>query len=471
MTGNKRTNLYSRRNLSLSMLSTYMYNDLRQQILDLAKALYGSRGVFSGGTFTFGGSDVVNIAAIEALDNDGHLINLEAHSNIAFPNVAGTTYYVGYRYVEVEVPETPVNAIEISPFAGTYNYRFYEENVGEIGSPDQVIDNSGTLTLVIDGVVGTTSAAGRTAKVWLTTPISGNQGWYEDLTIYYGTNPSWSGNKNYVTTTGDFHQQALSGSVSTTTSDYRVWMHGVTITTTDITSNTNYIFLGTITGDGPHAIPVSYDQSGITYLPISVQSYNIYLNQLAKDYYGDNYQFGGLNARSDKGEGPLATNDATPDISNYRTWATTNTSATTITNLDGGKRGDIRTIACHDDFTTLQSVVVVGNPGLYLKDLSDWTLTYGDNITLLYAGSSKWWELGRTEHTGGFTSTSSTSSSSSSTSTFSSTSSSSSSSTSSSVSTSTSSSSSSSSTSSSSSSSSSSCSTSSSSSTSSTSPV
>lgn len=418
-TGEKRTNFYSRRNLSLSMLSTYMYNNLRQQVLDLTRALYNSRGVFSGGLFTFASNDAVSISATEALDNQGHLIILEAHSNISFANVSGTTYYVGYKYVEVEVPETPTNAVEISPFSGIFNYRFYEENVGEIGNPDQVIDNdNGTITLVVDGVVGALEAvasnnAGRSIKVWLTNPISGNAGWYEDQVIKYGTNPNWAGNKNYITTQGDFHQQALIDAISTDTTAYRIWMHGATITTTDISSDTNYIFLGTITGNGPHVVPVIHDQSGIISLPTSVDSYKIYIDQLAKDYYGDAYNFTELSTRSTRSTGLFTDGDTTPDISDYRTWNTKNTGLTTISTLDGGLRGDIRKIVAKDNKTTLQY-----NANLLLKDGIDWSMVYGDSITLLCLNAGSWAELGRTEYiTGTFTSTSSSTSTTSSSST------------------------------------------------------
>jgi len=423
-TGDKRVNIYNRRHLPLEMLSTYMYDYIRQLTLDATKAVYPNRGVFTGGVISASVADTIDITATEALDHEGHFVNMRVQNQIAFPNISGVTYYVGIRYTELEVPKNTEGAVEISPFSGTAQYVYYEENIGEDGYPEEVIDNgNGTITMSINTVVGSMDNSGRTARIWLTNPQSGNTGWYEDVVIQYGTNAGWVGNKNYITTTGNFHQIVISGSISTTVSDYRVWVGDVTITTVDISNDTNYIYLGTVLGNGPGNTPVTFTD-GRNMIVTSVIPVNLKLQELAKEYYGDGYTFNGDGNRSNRPVGVFTPGDTSPNISAAKRWITANAGVgvTTITSLQGGKRGDIRQIYAYDNHTILQH-----SSNLKLQNSMDYIMNYGDNITLFCIGSNTWYEIGRTEGLLSSTSSSSstttvTTSSSSTTSSFSSTS-------------------------------------------------
>jgi len=415
-TNDKRARLYNRKFTSVSFLDTYLYGTLHNNITDVLARTYTS-GVISGGVLSSSQANTVTVSAIQAITGTGNILDVVTASlldNIPFENTNLTTYYVGLKYVEVEASDPVASAVETNAQTGVPEYAYWQEQLGELGNPDSITDNGdNTITLVVDGLTESGhSWAGRTVRVWLATLLSTSSGWYEDLTI------QWDGSHNYVTTTGNFHQLSVRGVISTTVTAYRVWVKGITITTTDISSNSDYVFLGTITGNG--ATPVAFNQTGMQSVATFGNFFNN-LNQLAKDINGDNYSFFNTGTRSSRIVGAFTDGDTTPDISNYESFATANTFATTITSLDGGVIGDIRQIIAKDSNTTLQHSSV-----LALANGIDFAMALYDSITFECVATDTWHEIYRTEinyigTTSSTTTSSSTSSTSSTTSTTSST--------------------------------------------------
>lgn len=397
-TNDKRTHLYNRKFTSINVLDTYFYDNLNTHIDNILSRIYPS-GVLSGGTLSSTTNDTVTISDTEALSYNGKIIDISSQT-IPFENNTGITYYIGIKYIEVEASNPTSSATETDAQTSTPDYAFWQEQIGEIDNPTSIFnDGDGTLTIVVDNVVGTDDISGRYIRIWLSTLLSTDSGWHEDLEITYGNTAYWVGNKNYVTTSGDFHQTSVKGTISTTPAAYRCWLGteditygvigGITITTTDISSNNDYIFLGTVTGNGPSAIPVVFDQSSMVSL-VEYGDFNNYIVQLSKDIYGDKYVLNGLEEPSTRTFGTFTDGDVSPDISNYRTYYTGNTALTNINALDGGVKGDIRTIIANDSNTVLKSSV-----NLALANDSDLSMSMYDALTFKCMSTGTWYELYR----------------------------------------------------------------------------
>lgn len=92
---------------------------------------------------------------------------------------------------------------------------------------------------------------------------------------------------------------------------------------------------------------------------------------------------------------PIATftdGDTTPDVSSARLFETGNTSATTITNFDGGEPGQIITIKAGDNNTTIDD-----GPNIRLNGTADFAMGDQDTLTLVHYGSGIWREVSRME--------------------------------------------------------------------------
>lgn len=185
----------------------------------------------------------------------------DVSKSIKFENANGVVYYVGLRYAEVEFDEAQVN-----PKYGNPEYPSFLDTCGEVGAPNLITNTAGVkIAIRIDSITESgVDHSGRTVKVWLTTPVSG----VPSVAFYEGTS-YYSGGHNYVDipySGGDGPLgQDTSGGVppSTTPGDYRVWIKGVTWRrNTDLSTNADYWFAGTVTGAGAGNPPVTFDIGG-----------------------------------------------------------------------------------------------------------------------------------------------------------------------------------------------------------------
>lgn len=113
------------------------------------------------------------------------------------------------------------------------------------------------------------------------------------------------------------------------------------------------------------------------------------LVQVGMDIFGESYSLENLGARSVRTTGTFTDGDATPDISDYRTWITANTGPTNITTFNGGIEDDRRTILFGDAATTL-----VDGATLVLAGGVNFNGAAGDTIRFIYIGAV-WYEISR----------------------------------------------------------------------------
>lgn len=238
--------------LSMSKLGTYGIDGLRSRVDDLIGLVYSSSGWidldgFSGPvaiTFTANDSFVVE-ADRQGVDEDGNVLTTNndgaTSGRYPFPNAAATTYYVYAGFAEIP------SAIEYIPGTGAFAYTRYKEIVGKSAASTAVVDNgNGTITLTVTNVFpGGENHAGRKVYVWLGTPQTSDPAGIELCTV------TFSGGANKITTTTKLGQTT----VSTTAADYTVALLGYTVRPTSNPSEG--LVLGTITGNGPAATPVT----------------------------------------------------------------------------------------------------------------------------------------------------------------------------------------------------------------------
>ena len=110
------------------------------------------------------------------------------------------------------------------------------------------------------------------------------------------------------------------------------------------------------------------------------------LKQVAKDMFGDAYQFNGIGLRSDRVIGYISDETETPDIRSYRTWQIVN--YVIIRNLLMGKPDDIRYLIWRTE------AKIDCNCAIRLQGDLPFTGLAGDTMVLMFDGLS-WRELTR----------------------------------------------------------------------------
>ena len=255
-TGADRVNIYLKKFMSQQHMESNFLNYLRQLVLDLMADMYPQEGFFYGGVMSADGNDKFQLStALLATDGLGHRLSLNPTyaSGIQFENALGIEYYVGLRYNDI--PELT----EINVRSGEIEYSFDQESIGEIADPDAVVDNGTTITLTVDSVTESgVSNAGRKVLVWLKQAVGEVDAFYEGTVI-------WDGSNNKVTTTHLLGQDV--GSVSTTASDYQVFLIGPTVKrNTDLDADPLYAFVGKVTGAGAGNPPSTFNESGKHYI-------------------------------------------------------------------------------------------------------------------------------------------------------------------------------------------------------------
>ena len=247
-TSAKKINIPFGKFISQQQLVDNFLEYLSVQDFDYFKTMYPVDGFFSGGSLTDDGADRLKVGTpLKATDGLGHLLSLDpSEAAVQFENTIATPYYVGLRFNYVP------SGIEVNPKTGKFDYSKNEERVGELASPDAVVDNGATITFTVDSVTeASVDNTGRKVLCYLKTAVGEADAFYEG-TVFY------SGGVNKVTTTHLLGQTA--GGVSVTASDYQVLLIGPTVKkNTDLSTIPSVAFVGTVTGAGAGNTPTTFD--------------------------------------------------------------------------------------------------------------------------------------------------------------------------------------------------------------------
>jgi hypothetical protein len=271
-TNDKKINIYQGRLFSLT--------GMKEQFLDLLWDELGAvaEAAFFGKTGTLHATDIIELnnsgggstftvdltGGATKVFADGHTIDLSLITgtgiteDIPCENSVGVDYYVGVKYAEVEY------GVENNPRRGDPEYPSLKQTYGELDNPDSVADNATYIRLVINAITESgVDHSGRTVRVWLVDPVSPN----EAVAFFEGTS-AYSAPNNYVDipysgADGPLGQDTGVDPPSTTATDYKVFIEGVTWKrNTDLRNNPDYAFLGIITGGTPPTFDMS-DQEPI----------------------------------------------------------------------------------------------------------------------------------------------------------------------------------------------------------------
>lgn len=267
-TGDRKANIYNKRNMSQEAWEEHFLNFLDDKINDTTRAAFLQPGVLSdkeiGLTSSTDDTFSLDISlADRGIDGFGHIVDIgnvatSFHEDVPFENANLVDYYVGIRYQSV--PED----VERNPRSSEPEYPWYEDTMGELGAPDSVTDNTTYIRLVLNGILESgVDHRGKTVRVWLNKPVSPT-----DSVAYFEGTVQYTGSDNYVDIpyspgNGPLGQTAPTFPISTTALDYSCWVKGVSwFRNTDISTDDNYFFLGTVQGSGLGTTPTVFDTSG-----------------------------------------------------------------------------------------------------------------------------------------------------------------------------------------------------------------
>ena len=277
--GDKRMNFYAKKFFHLNQVRDNFLGYLKSMIEATRYRIFPYAGLFNVPVLTSSVADTIHIApAPEGMDAYGHemavggeqLGTTLVYENVTFPNTNAVVYSVGMRW-----NDTVPSGIEPNVRTKAAEYALLEEVVGEVGAPDNVtlvISTPLKLRLNIDTLfISATPVnnSGRKAVAWLVDPLSQ----VEAVAIYEAT-VQWDGTHNYIeipytTLQGPLGQTSPDYPISMVTTDYQVWVEGVTVvpkSAKDLSVDDNYVFLGEVTGVGRGSIPTVFDVTGQKYL-------------------------------------------------------------------------------------------------------------------------------------------------------------------------------------------------------------
>jgi hypothetical protein len=267
-TGDQRVNIYNKRMVPQEGWEQHFFTYLNNKVIDTARAAFLQPGVLDDDSIgiTSSVNDTISLDITNAergIDGSGNIIDLSQlatslYEDYPFENTNTTVYYVGFRYQSV-----PQN-VERNPRSSEPEYPWYLDTIGELGDPDSVVDNTTYIRLQLNSILeSSVDHSGRPVTVWLKNPVSP-----VDSVAYYTGTVAYSSPNNYI----DIPYTALAGPlgqtdptypISTTATDYSVHVKGISwFKNTDISTDDNYVFIGTVTGNGPAATPTSFDISG-----------------------------------------------------------------------------------------------------------------------------------------------------------------------------------------------------------------
>lgn len=263
-TGEKNTNIYNKVLLGEQKMGAYFLTFLKNMIADMTQAAFLQSGVLDADTIGLGSTvndtftlDLTN--ADRLLDGAGNIVDLSGvasslYTDYPFENATASPYYAGIQYQSVPTGAEP------NPRTGEAEYPYDEDTFGELGEPDSVADNTTFIRLVLDGILETSvDHSGRPVRVYLDNPVSpvAAVAFYDGTVVY--SVPNNYVDIPYTPSAGPLGQHAPF-TLSLTAADYRVHVKGVSwFKNTDLRTSPNYAFIGIITGNGPAAIPVTFD--------------------------------------------------------------------------------------------------------------------------------------------------------------------------------------------------------------------
>lgn len=256
-------------------------NDLLLGFLDskykrIVRSVFGSDCVFGSAYDVATGAGEFSVSGQQfCTDGIGNILQPYVLSsyflNVPFENVLGADYDVGLRFGVFYNRTNNNTGLAINPGTGLPEYSALQEVIGEVGEPDSVLDNGGTITFVIDSLCETgVTHAGRKALVALNIPLSDDESVaIEEITVAY------SGGQNKITTTGLLGQTP--GQVSTDATKYKVVVLGPTVRRNTSLDIEGYVYLGSLNGGAP---PIWTDAQNV--VTDDLASLNIQLEELVE---------------------------------------------------------------------------------------------------------------------------------------------------------------------------------------------
>lgn len=255
-TGDLKVNLTLKKFLAQQEMTDNFLELTLKASRDVYKRAYPDNGVFNGGVLSADTVDSFDISTpLQGTDGLGNDLVLDAAdaNNIPFPNVDTIPYFVALQRILI-----PDGTIETNQRTGKQQYRLLEERIGKTADPTGVVDDGdGTMTIDVESLFASgQDHSGRTVKVFLkATQDGGNVG---PLSAALAVETLTVNSSNEIETVTALGQTAI----STTASDYTVALIGPIVTTTDISSDVDKIFLGTVDGNVPGFTPDVFDNSG-----------------------------------------------------------------------------------------------------------------------------------------------------------------------------------------------------------------
>jgi hypothetical protein len=262
--------------LSKTVMDDRFFTFLRDAIDDTTRTIFQERsGILSNAVVGLA-STVVDTFDLDlsnaerVLVSGGQIIDLSQldldyyTKKIKFENASGIDYHVGVRHASYLTERGVPDSLELDSRKGIPQYTSMMEVFGEYGLPTSITDTPNVkIKIIIDDLTeASVSNAGRKAKVWLKTPVANT------LTdALWEGEVQWDSFNNYVEITysgadGPLGQDTSSDPPSTTASDYRVWIPGPTVKrNTDLSTDSTYAYIGTVTGVGAGSSPTVFDTS------------------------------------------------------------------------------------------------------------------------------------------------------------------------------------------------------------------
>ncbi len=253
-TGAESTNFVFKRLLASQDFKERLLEFLTNNQRDLAKRVFADDAIFDD-RITMAGSGAgqltlsqISPGEFKGTDGLGDMFDLGLSGNedatvgqiktFLFENANTISYFISLQ--KTTIPR----GIQINPRTGFPEYAKNLDAVGVRAAPDSVVDNGGSLTLVINSVCEANhDHAGRTAMVFLKSPDKG--GISEAIAIELVT-VSFTGVDNRITTSGVLGQSAP----SITANDYDVVLLGPTVRKFDTSIVSGHAFIASIVGNG-----------------------------------------------------------------------------------------------------------------------------------------------------------------------------------------------------------------------------
>lgn len=254
-TGAKKVRIFLKKFLSQQHITDNFLDYLEDLIQENTRNVWNKSGVFlptatTTNLLSSSAPDSFDIVApLNGVDGLGNHVNLDVATatQVPFENASGIDYYVGLRS-SIIFDDTEVNVR-----TGLIEYSFFKQSIGELGEPDQVIDDGdGTMTITVDNVCEAgVSHQGRKCRVWLKQAESELEA-FEEATVFF------VGGQNIIETTTSLGQDV--SNISTTASDYQVFLIGPTVRRNiDLSLDPNIIYLGKVRGAGSGVQPTIFN--------------------------------------------------------------------------------------------------------------------------------------------------------------------------------------------------------------------